>query len=240
MTSEILAQRTDAVVAALTARPRRSGPAVVNDIHSQLNATRVHRVVDVRELGGARQAVLAAGEEGRSICIGGGWHAMGGQQFAEDGVLLDTRRFNQVLAFDRERGTVEVEAGIQWPELVARLNALQDDDAAVGLRFPRWAIAQKQTGADRLSIGGALSANVHGRGLAMRPFVGDIESFTLLDGAGRTLRCAQPSTSPASTSSTTGSFPMRSSRARRSANTIKARRASHSGTRRRTRMWRVW
>ena len=34
-----------------------------------------------------------------------------------------------------------------------------------------WAIAQKQTGADRLTIGGAISANIHGRGLAMAPFI---------------------------------------------------------------------
>ena len=34
-----------------------------------------------------------------------------------------------------------------------------------------WAFAQKQTGADRLTIGGSLSANMHGRGLTMPPFV---------------------------------------------------------------------
>ena len=43
---------------------------------------------------------------------------MGGPQFVTDGVLLDTRRLDAVVSFDRERGLVEVEAGIQWPELV--------------------------------------------------------------------------------------------------------------------------
>src|SRR2546422_5696952 len=41
----------------------------------------------------------------------------------------------------------------------------------------QWGIRQKQTGADRLSIGGALAANAHGRGLLFKPFVGDVESF---------------------------------------------------------------
>src|SRR5439155_10418573 len=105
--------------------------------------------------------------------------------------LLDTRRFNRVLGFDRARGLAAVEAGIQWPELVTRLNELQDEESLTGPNSPRWGIAQKQTGADRLSMGGALSANVHGRGLAMRPFVADVESFTLIDAQGQTRRCAR-------------------------------------------------
>ena len=35
-------------------------------------------------------------------------------------------------------------------------------------RRGQWGIVQKQTGADRLSLGGALAANVHGRGLTLR------------------------------------------------------------------------
>src|SRR2546427_269702 len=46
------------------------------------------------------------------------------------------------------------------------------------------AIAQKQTGADRLTLGGAVAANVHGRGLAMRPFVGDLEALSIVDAEG--------------------------------------------------------
>ena len=190
--ADILAERTATLVTTLTARPRRTGPAVVNDIHSQLNATRVHRVIDVRSIDDVRDAIRVARNEGRSVCIGGGWHAMGGQQFADDGVLLDTRRFNRVLSFDRLTGLVEVESGIQWPELVARLDEIQDADGATrGAPLRRWGIAQKQTGADRLSIGGAVSANVHGRGLTMRPFVGDIEALTIVDAEGQSRRCSR-------------------------------------------------
>src|SRR5262249_37042966 len=68
-------------------------------------------------------------------------------------------------------------------------NELQEGVEAPSRR--RWAIAQKQTGADRLSIGGALSANIHGRGLSMRPIVGDVEAFTLLDAQGHGRRCGR-------------------------------------------------
>jgi FAD/FMN-containing dehydrogenase len=48
-------------------------------------------------------------------------------------------------------------------------------------RVNAWGIRQKQTGSDHLSLGGALAANVHGRGLTQRPIVNDVESFTVVD-----------------------------------------------------------
>jgi FAD/FMN-containing dehydrogenase len=90
-----------------------------------------------------------------------------------------------VIALDTEHGMVEVESGIQWPALVRRLHELQPRSAAP------WTIRQKQTGADRLSIGGALSANVHGRGLTMCPFIADVDSFTLVSADGVLRRCSR-------------------------------------------------
>ena len=110
---------------------------------------------------------------------------MGGQQFGSDSTLLDLRSMNRVRRFDAVRGTVEVDAGIEWPELVRFLVERQKDSRRA------WGIAQKQTGADRLTIGGALSANAHGRGLRMTPFVGDVESFELVDAAGRVRVCSR-------------------------------------------------
>ena len=51
-------------------------------------------------------------------------------------------------------------------------------------QHPHWGIVQKQTGADRLSLGGALACNAHGRGLNLKPIVDQVESFDLLDATG--------------------------------------------------------
>lgn len=110
---------------------------------------------------------------------------MGGQQFGAGTVLLDMTSLRRVLRFEPDRGQVEVEAGIQWPELIDYLIRAQRD------RWPQWGIIQKQTGADRLSIGGALSANVHGRGLRFKPFIGDVESFVLIDSRGIPRTCSR-------------------------------------------------
>ena len=128
-----------------------------------------------------RGAVLQAAESGSRLCITAGRHAMGGQQFADGSVMVDTRGLDRTLELDEDRGLATVEAGIQWPKLVRDLHALS----------PTWSFKQKQTGGDRLSIGGAMASNIHSRGLAFRPFVDDIESFDLVCPDGGLKRCSR-------------------------------------------------
>ena len=106
---------------------------------------------------------------------------MGGQQYGVGTLHISMSKMNDVLSFDRNKGIVTVEAGIQWPELIDYLIRVQ--------KYSRrqWGITQKQTGADRLSIGGALSSNVHGRGLVLQPMVQDVESFRLVNAKGKVL-----------------------------------------------------
>ncbi len=158
---------------------------VVNDIHSQLNEVRVSDIAVVDSRDGIKTALRSSRERGLPVAIAGGRHAMGGQQFCEGGLLIDTRQLDRVLDFDQERGFIEVEAGIQWPALLGYLNETQRDATSA------WGIAQKQTGADRLSIGGAISANAHGRGLSMQPVVSDVEELTLVGADGEERRCSR-------------------------------------------------
>ena len=167
-----------------TKKPKSTGIRV-NDIHSQLNATIVNRIENVDSIESIRNAINIARREDKAICIAGSRHAMGAQQFATDAVLVDMTNQNQVLDFDTENGIIEVGAGIEWPELVEYLQAAQEGQ-------PRqWGINQKQTGTDRLSIGGALAANAHSRGLLFKPFIQDVESFILIDAEGNELNCSR-------------------------------------------------
>ena len=93
----------------------------VNDIHSELNRSEVAEVFPVDSLEKIRSGITRARALGVPVAVAGGRYAMGGQQFRQGAVLLDTRRLNRVRRFDAARGLVEVEAGIQWPELIDRL-----------------------------------------------------------------------------------------------------------------------
>lgn len=168
-----------------TAGPAPATGIELNDIHSQLNATRHVAVVMPRTVADIQVAIREANRNGHFISISGGRHAMGGQQFGRGTVNLSMSSFNRVIGLDAVNGIVEVESGIQWPALVDWL--LKNQDGAK----TTWGIRQKQTGADRLSMGGALSANIHGRGLKMRPIIDDVESFTLVDASGEVKTCSR-------------------------------------------------
>lgn len=151
----------------------------VNDMQGQLSGTLVYKIVTPDSIEGVHEAMKLAQTEERSVCISGGRHSMGSQAFAADGVLVDTRKLAKVLALDSDKGLIEVEAGMQWPDLLDTLH-----------KTP-WAFHQKQSGVDRVTIGGSLSANMHGSQLAAAPFVSDIESFKLLNAKGQLVSCSR-------------------------------------------------
>jgi FAD/FMN-containing dehydrogenase len=160
-------------------------PLLVNDVHSRLNRTRVAEIVAPRDVGELQAAVRRASDRGVAVSVCGGRHAMGGQQFGERTMLVDTSSMHRVVAGDPANGLLELEAGIRWPEVVRSTRALAARDGA------GWGIRQKQTGADDLALGGAVSANVHGRGLRMGPIVEDVESIRIVDAHGELVECSR-------------------------------------------------
>ena len=162
-------------------------PSFVNDRHSRLNRTRVASVVHPTTIAELQSTVRVARDEHLSLTVCGGRHAMGGQQFGAGGLLVDLTALNRIIDLDVERGLITVEAGIQWPELVAHL-------AWVGVGEPQaWGIIQKQTGANRMTLGGSLSSNIHGRGLQFKPIVADVEALELVGPTGVRIACSRTS-----------------------------------------------
>lgn len=192
MTRREMLKRT-AQAGALMAMPGGVLPAfadedagvVVNDVQSQLNATRVRRIETPGTVDEVQALLRRAHREDRAVSVCGGRHAMGGQQFGRDTILCDMRPFNRVVHFDAERGLLEVQGGMEWPELIQFLHGEQ-----AGALAP-WTVRQKQTGVDRVSMAGSLSANIHGRGLEWPPFVSDVESFVLADARGELHTCSR-------------------------------------------------
>jgi FAD/FMN-containing dehydrogenase len=158
---------------------------LVNDVHSALNAARVAGIAEPASEEELRAVLADARHRGLSLSLCGSRHAMGGQQFGDNTLLLDTRHLKQWGSLDQERGTIEVGAGLTWPEIIAGLPTRQSS-----LATP-WSIRQKQTGADNFTLGGSLAANIHGRGLRLRPLIDDIEAFTLVDAQGTIRRCSR-------------------------------------------------
>jgi FAD/FMN-containing dehydrogenase len=94
------------------------------------------------------------------------------------------REMNRVIGLDANTGVLHVEAGIEWPELIQGYLDLQKEDA-------RWGIRQKQGGADRMTLGGTISANAHGHCLGAAPVAGDLEWIEIVTAEGVTKRCSR-------------------------------------------------
>src|SRR5947209_7082723 len=82
-----------------------------------------------------------------------------------------------------------------WIDHGRRRHPVAAADRLLGSRAGRprspMGIYQKQTGADRLSLGGALACNAHGRGLTLKPIVQQVEAFDLVDASGTFRTCSR-------------------------------------------------
>jgi FAD/FMN-containing dehydrogenase len=136
-----------ALAPSILAEPERE--IWVNDVHSQLNRTRVRELLTPRTRNELGEIVRSASRKGLPISVSGCRHSMGGQQFATDSICIDTRSLDRVISFDQEHGLIEAEAGIRWPKLIRTYLDAQANSAK------QWGIAQKQTGADTFTLLGA-------------------------------------------------------------------------------------
>lgn len=152
--------------------------AVVNDVHSRLNPTAVAEVVQPRSLEELQEVVLRS-SQAHPVAFCGGRHGMGGQQFCSGGVLVDTRGLARVLSIDLDRGVVEVEAGLAAAALADVLGR------------QRSSTRQLRTGTGDTTAGGAVSTNAHEKGLAVAPFVADVEHLVLVDAGGQIRVCSR-------------------------------------------------
>ncbi len=91
---------------------------------------------------------------------------------------------NRAVGLDDKTGVLHVEAGIEWPELVQGYLSLQKENV-------RWGIRQKQGGADRMSVGGTVSANAHGHGLGSPPIISDVEWIEMVTADGSAKKCSR-------------------------------------------------
>ncbi len=158
---------------------------ILNDVQSRLNATEVQRIVSPANPEEIAAAIVEAANQGLPVCPAGALHSMGGQQFATGGLSLSSAALKGVGHLDNQKRTIWVQSGATWPELVQWLQCNQENDS------PGLSIIQKQTGADELTLGGALSSNIHGRVLGRRPIVDDIESFYLTRADGSRVLCSR-------------------------------------------------
>ncbi len=158
---------------------------VLNDIQSRLNETEVSGVESPESVEAISATISKAALSGVPLCPAGALHSMGGQQFVKNGLSLSSRKFKRIGPFEKKPQIVSVQSGVSWPELTKWLRNEQKG------QINELTIIQKQTGADELTLGGALSSNIHGRVLGRKPIVNDVQGFYITTPDSERIYCSR-------------------------------------------------
>lgn len=146
----------------------------INDV-SGLNRTPVYGIIKAGSIEDIKKAFQFAKKENLKVSIAGARHSMGGQQFAENVLVLDMRAFNKI-SVEVENKILTVQTGATWQDILKYLNQYN------------LSIKSMQS-IDILTVGGTLAVNAHGMDHRIGGIAPTVKSLRLMlsDGSIRTL-----------------------------------------------------
>ena len=156
---------------------------ILNDIQSKINETNVAAYQKPNSIAQLNELISTQSKSGGKVCPSGALHSMGGQQFITEGTVISNEYFQAIQNLNPTSKSVNVGSGVSWPKLIEWLNSNQKTEETP------LSIIQKQTGADELSLGGAISSNIHGRVLGRKPIIDDVISFDITAPDGQHIHC---------------------------------------------------
>lgn len=101
------------------------------------------------------------------ISIAGMQHTQGGHTLYPSATLIDMKSYNKILNYQPEKQQITVQSGITWEQIQKKINP---DGLALK-------VTQSQA---IFTVGGSLSANIHGRDIRYGSLYDTVESFRLL------------------------------------------------------------
>lgn len=134
---------------------------------SRLQSEQVSRVVNVKTTADIQHAVQEAKAQQLRISMAGAKHSQGGHTFAPKAIVLNMKGYNQILSLDKKSKVIRVQSGATWEDIQ---QYLQPHQLAVSV----------MQSSNIFTVGGSLSANVHGRDPRYGPLIETVESFHLL------------------------------------------------------------
>ena len=149
----------------------------INDV-SRLNETvvsEIRRPVNEQDIG---QAIRDGMATSKKVSIAGRKHSQGGHIMADDAIVLDMTGFNKIIGLNPEKTVLKVQSGATWAQIQDYLNAY-------GLSV------KVQQSSNIFTVGGSLSANVHGRDPRYGSIIDTVRSFRLVAADGRAITASR-------------------------------------------------
>ncbi|WP_442600363.1 FAD-binding oxidoreductase [Neobacillus sp. D3-1R] len=112
------------------------------------------------------------------ISIAGMQHTQGGHTLFPGATLIDMKSYNKILNYQPEMQQITVQSGITWDQIQKRINP-----DGLALR-----VTQSQS---IFTVGGSLSANIHGRDIRFGSLYDTVQSFRLLTPQGEIIEVSR-------------------------------------------------
>ncbi|HYK74273.1 MAG TPA: FAD-binding oxidoreductase [Pseudoneobacillus sp.] len=112
------------------------------------------------------------------ISIAGMQHTQGGHTLYPGATLIDMKSYNKILNYQPEKQQITVQSGITWEQIQKRINL-----DGLALR-----VTQSQA---IFTVGGSLSANIHGRDIRYGSLYDTVKSFRLLTPQGEIIEVSR-------------------------------------------------
>jgi FAD/FMN-containing dehydrogenase len=148
---------------------------VVNDAGG-LEATLIRERVTVNSPEDIRHALGRAAKGGHKVSMAGRRHSEGGHTITPAGIQLDMMPLNKMKL--HPDGTLTVQAGATWAQVQDLLA-----QSGRGVKI--------QQSANIFTVGGSISANVHGRTPGEKPLISTIKSMKVMQANGEIVTCSR-------------------------------------------------
>lgn len=139
---------------------------LIHDV-SRLIPVQVQEIIHSSQESGLVKAIVEAEKQNLKVSIAGARSSQGGHTFYPDALLLDMLEFNQILSFDEKKKTITVQSGATWEDVQNYIN-------------PYNLSIKVMQSSNIFTVGGSLSANVHGRAIHYGSIIETVNSFRLL------------------------------------------------------------
>ncbi|MBU2706802.1 FAD-binding oxidoreductase [Zooshikella marina] len=141
---------------------------------SHLNRTTVTKIIHVKSEHDVAEALKFANTHKLKVVISGTRHSQGGHITYPNALVLDMSHFNQITDFSPKERTITVQSGTTWDDIQQKVN-------------PHGLSVKVMQSSNIFSIGGSISANVHGRDPNYGPLIETINKLRIMLANGETM-----------------------------------------------------
>nr|WP_238532149.1 FAD-binding oxidoreductase [Planococcus antarcticus] len=150
-----------------------NGPAA--GLHQRLLPVEIKTVKAGMSEDELQKIVQDAKATGDVLSIAGMQHSQGGQTVYPNGIMIDMKPYNKILAVNEEEKTVTVQSGARWADIQEVINPY-------GLSLK---VSQSQ---NIFTVGGSLSVNAHGLDIRNGGLTDTVSSMRLMNADGEILQ----------------------------------------------------